>query len=81
MKPEYDPRETRKCEACTGLGHVGGMLLQPGGVWVHRRCTTGWNSFGVEEARILVEVKAWRGKLTHGRHEHRSDRRLERKIP
>ena len=36
------------------------------------------NRFGTEEREILDEVQKWRGKLKHGRWEHRSDRRLER---
>ena len=79
MPVHYDPRETRHCDACGELGHAGGMLLQPGRVWVHRRCAKPHTKWGKEEARILAAIRAFRASRAWPWHlEHRSDRRLEK---
>ena len=80
MRYAYDPYETRHCAACGKLGHIGGMLVQPGMVWVHKRCARGGNAYAVEESRILAAIRHWRKKLKHKRWEPRSEKRLVKEV-
>jgi len=52
----------RHCDACGELGRTGGMLLQPGRVWVHVACATPHTKWGVEQARIRKLARAWQRK-------------------
>ena len=73
---KYNPLETRHCDACGHLGHVGGMLHQPGNIWVHPRCATPHSKWGTTEAHIREKIAEFRA--THPNHplQTRSDKRL-----
>lgn len=81
MKHDYNPTETCHCAACGQLGHIGGMLLQPGRVWVHVVCARNPASrFAVEQRRIQAAARYWRKRLKHARHEPWAEKRYRRKV-
>ena len=65
----YLLHHTRHCAACGHLGTAGGMLLQPGRVWVHVRCVKPGSRYDVEQKRLRASARHWRRKLKHARRE------------
>ena len=51
-----------RCDACEKLGQVGGMLLQPGRVWVHVACAPPHSKWGVEQRRIQALARKFQRK-------------------
>ena len=65
----YLMHHKRHCAGCGTIGNAGGMLLQPGRVWVHTRCAKPTSVFGVEQKRLRACARHWRRKLQHCRRE------------
>ena len=76
MNYTYNPNALRHCDACGLLGHVGGMLHQPGNIWVHKYCAGPHTRHGIVEHGIRNAIRRWRRKLKHARREPRYERQF-----